>query len=143
MTFKVERRAAIRHSTAHTQTIVQLTDRPGRRMTNATLINISHFGALVVTDNVAVLHEPLDMRLENAQELGWIAAEAVRFGRPLEVAIRFKWPCCRRVLDIATRRVTYERLGERQQCIVRPVDRLTELGARDESRFVEPLLNAA
>ena len=101
MTLAIDRRASTLHSTGQDQTDVQLMDRFGRRITKARLVNISHHGALILTDDLAVLHQPLDVRLESAPETGWITAEAVRFGQPHEVGIRFNQPCPDRVLDAA------------------------------------------
>ena len=114
MTFATERRASTRHSTAHNQTNVQLMDRLGRRITKARLVNISHHGALILTDDLAVLHQPLDVQFENAPETRWIAAEPVRFGQLNEVGIHFNRPCSRRILNAAISGAVNERLGERE-----------------------------
>jgi hypothetical protein len=102
MTLAIERRASFRHSTAYNQTNVQLMDRFGRRMTKARLVNISHHGALILTGDVAVLHQPLNVHFESAPESRWIAAQAVRFGQLHEVGIRFERPCSRRILESAS-----------------------------------------
>jgi PilZ domain len=102
MTFAMERRASIRHSTAHNQTNVQLMEGSGPRIATATLVNISHHGALILTGDVAVLHQPLNVHFESAPESRWIAAQAVRFGQLHEVGIRFERPCSRRILESAS-----------------------------------------
>jgi hypothetical protein len=120
MTLAIERRASFRHSTAYNQTNVQLMDRFGRRITKARLVNISHHGALILTDDVGVLNQPLEVRLENAPETGWTKAEPVRFGQPQEVGIRFNQPCSGRVLDAAINGVVNERVRatEEDTCLI-------------------------
>ena len=111
MTLAIER-ASARHSTARNQTNVQLMDCLRRRITKARLLNISHHGALILTDDVAVLHEPLNVRLENEPGAGWIAAETVRFGRSKEVGIRFYRPCPRGFFLVATLRESIPRVTD-------------------------------
>ena len=101
MTNAIDRRASPRYSTAHSQTYVQLIAGFGWRIEKAKLVNISHPWALILTDYVAVLREKLEVRLDDAPEIGWIEAEAVRFGQPHEVGIRFDRPCDHHVLEAA------------------------------------------
>ena len=69
----------------------------------ARLVNISSHGALILADNVPTLHQPIEVWIENAQETGWIMAEAVRFGRSKEVGIRFYHPSHANLPSMAAR----------------------------------------
>jgi hypothetical protein len=101
MTNVIDRRASPRYSTAHNQTYVQLIAQFGCRITKARLINISHHGALILVVDVVALHQPLEVRLADAPETGWIQGKAVRFGQPHEIGIRFDHPCDHHVLEAA------------------------------------------
>ena len=103
MIYVIDRRASPRYSTADNQTYVRLIARFGTRISKARLINISHYGALILTDDVVALNQPLEVRLDDAPEIGWIKAEAVRYGQPQGVAIRFDRPCDHHVLEAAMR----------------------------------------
>src|SRR5205823_3050126 len=102
MTFATNRRASTRHAAANHQTILQIMDWTGQRVTRAKLLNISTEGALIRTDKVPVLKQPVRVRLENATEIGWIMAEPVRIGQSKEVGIRFCCPGPRAFLLAAT-----------------------------------------
>jgi hypothetical protein len=112
MVFAIDRRASIRHSAAHNRTYVQLMDRLGRRMKRGRLVNISRDGALIRVDDAPALHQPIEVQLENAPELGWIAAHSVRFGQRHEVGIRFDHPCSQNVLAAAISGIVDELLVE-------------------------------
>jgi hypothetical protein len=92
MTLAVERRAADRHDTVNNRTNVQLMDWIGPRIREAKLVNISSSGALIQTDQLPALHQPLRVRLEIAKEVGWFSAIPVRFGQSNEVGIQFVRP---------------------------------------------------
>ncbi|MFI5456629.1 MAG: PilZ domain-containing protein [Isosphaerales bacterium] len=93
MTLAIERRASFRSETVNKQTIVQFMDWTARQITGSKLVNISETGALILTDKLPALYQPLWVRVENAPAAGWIAAETIRFGSPEEVGIRFYRPC--------------------------------------------------
>ena len=103
MIHEIDRRASPRYSTADNQTYVRLIARFGTRISKARLINISHHGALILTDDVVASHQPLEVRLDDAPEIGWIKAEAVRYGQRQGVGIRFDRFCDRHVLVAAIR----------------------------------------
>jgi len=67
-------------------------DWTGRRITRARLLNVSTGGALIFTDSFVATSQKVRARLERAPEAGWIDAEAVHFGRPQGVGIRFSSP---------------------------------------------------
>jgi PilZ domain len=92
MSMDVDRRAAVRHETVDNQTIVQVTDWTRFRLKMGRLVNFSSSGALIVLDQLPRLHQPLWVRLENAKEIGWFSATAVRLGRSNEVGIKFAGP---------------------------------------------------
>jgi hypothetical protein len=92
MTLAVERRAADRHDTVSNRANVQLMDWIGPRIRQARLVNISSSGALIQTDQLPALHQPLRVRLEIAKEVGWFSAIPVRFGQSNEVGIQFVRP---------------------------------------------------
>lgn len=92
MTLAVERRAADRHDTVSNRTKVELMDWIGPRLREAKLVNISSSGALIQTDQLPALHQPLRVRLEIAKEVGWFSAIPVRFGQSNEVGIQFVRP---------------------------------------------------
>jgi hypothetical protein len=93
MTLVIERRASTRHATAADETYVQIMDWTGKRLMRARLLDISTGGALILTDSFVATSQKLRVRLESAPETGWIDAEAVHFGRPQVVGIRFSSPC--------------------------------------------------
>lgn len=93
MTLAIERRTSPRHTTVNHQTSVQLMDWTGRRITRASLVDISTDGALILTDQTPGLNRPVRVRFDNAMELGWMVAIPVRLGRSKEVGIRFTHPC--------------------------------------------------
>jgi PilZ domain len=92
MTLAVERRAADRHEIVSDRTSVQVMDWLGPRIRQARLVNISTSGALIETDQLPALHQPIRVRLEIAKEVGWFSAIPVRFGRSNEVGIHFVRP---------------------------------------------------
>lgn len=114
MTNAIDRRASPRYSTAHSQTYVQLIGPFRGRITKARLVNMSYHGALILTDDVVPLHQTLEIRLDDAPETGWIEGEAVRFGQPHEVGIRFDRPCDYHVLEAALSGVEDEWVRERE-----------------------------
>src|ERR1017187_3767185 len=103
MTIVDDRRASTRHTPAVDQTYVQIMDWTGKRITMAKLLNVSTGGALVFTDSVVATSQKLRVSLESAPDTGWIDAEAVHFGRPQEVGIRFSSPCRPEFVLAATR----------------------------------------
>jgi hypothetical protein len=87
-----ERRDSVRHETVDNRTSVQLADWTGIRIKEARLLNFSSTGALIQTDQVPTLHQPLRLRIELAKEIGWFSAIPVRLGRSNEVGIKFDRP---------------------------------------------------
>ena len=102
MTLAIERRVATRYETVKKQTTVRFMEWADRRITLSRLVNISATGALILTDKVPILYQPLWLRLENAPGTRWITAEPVRFGRFRDVGIRFHHPCPRHFFLAAT-----------------------------------------
>ncbi len=92
MTIAVERRESVRHEMPKVRTSAQLMDWTGPQVRHATLVNISSGGALLSTDGVLMLDQPIRLRLEIAKEIGWVAAIPVRSGRSSEVGVRFIRP---------------------------------------------------
>jgi hypothetical protein len=111
MTLAIERRASPRHATTNNQLNVQIMDWTGLRVPRAILVDFSTEGALILTDKVLILHQPIEVRIENAPETGWIEAEAVRFGRAKEVGIRFYHPCPRDFFSAAARGIDSARVA--------------------------------
>ena len=67
-------------------------DWTGLRAKAATLVNFSSTGALIHTDQLPTLNEPLEVLLVDAPKIGWLGAVPVRFGSTNEVGIRFTRP---------------------------------------------------
>jgi hypothetical protein len=95
MTWDIERRDSVRHETLDDRTSIQvIMEGAGDqiRVRPARLINISSTGALIHTEQVPRFYQLLRFRLENAPEIGWVAADPVRYGQANEVGIRFARP---------------------------------------------------
>jgi hypothetical protein len=88
----LERREATRHEVSPTKTSVHMMDWNGPQVRRARLLNISSSGALLSTDFVPALHEPIRLRLDVAKEIGWVSAMPVRSESSGEVGIRFFRP---------------------------------------------------
>jgi hypothetical protein len=128
MTKASDRRASPRYSTGPHHTHVQLIGPFGCGITKARLVNISYHGALILTDDVIPLHQPLEVRLDDVPETGWIKAEAVRFGQPHEVGIRFDSPVEYYVLEAALSGLGNEWLRENEKETTQGIE--TELARR-------------
>jgi hypothetical protein len=88
-----ERRAAPRQTTPANRAWVQIMQWTGRRMVRARLINLSRDGALIRTEEPPRFAGKVWIRLAEAPEVGWLAAQAVRFEGSNEVGIRFGRRC--------------------------------------------------
>jgi hypothetical protein len=88
----VERRVSVRHETVDKRTRVEIMDRTGHRTRRARLVNFSASGALIVTDQLPALNQPLRVRIQLAKEIGWFSAIPVRLGGSNQVGIRFVGP---------------------------------------------------
>ena len=84
------------------QAHLELATACGRRKVAARLVNISRDGALLATGEAWPLGEPLCVRLDSPVRTDWVAAVAVRLGRPGEVAVRFARGCADDLLLAAT-----------------------------------------
>jgi hypothetical protein len=122
MALLVESRASTRHAPVIAETYLEIMDWPGKRVTRARLVDVSTGGALVLTVCVVATSQKLRVRLEGARETEWIVAEAVHFGRPDGVGIRFSWPCPDFVLEATRRdRSRLVNLSDKQSRYVRQV----------------------
>ncbi len=67
-------------------------DWTGLRVKAATLVNFSSTGALILTDQLPTLSQPVEVLLVDAPKIGWLSAVPVRFASTNEVGIRFTRP---------------------------------------------------
>ena len=102
MSCPVERRASSRLIAVKNQAHLELATARGRGKVAARLVNISRDGALLATGEAWPLGEPLCVRLDNPVRTDWVAAVAVRLGRPGEVAVQFARACADDLLLAAT-----------------------------------------
>jgi hypothetical protein len=102
MSGPVERRASSRLIAVKNQAHLERATARGRRKVAARLVNISRDGALLATGEASPLGEPLCVRLDSPVRTDWVAAVAVRPGRPGEVALQFARGCADDLLLAAT-----------------------------------------
>jgi hypothetical protein len=72
--------------------ILRFTGSLGFRRAEATLVNISLSGALIVTKERPVLRQPLWITLESPVTSGWIEAVPVRYDGEDQIALTFREP---------------------------------------------------
>lgn len=88
----VERRSSVRRAAVPNRMILRFTGSKGFRRAEATLVNISPSGALIVTKERPTLHEPLWITMESPVSAGWVEATPVRFDEGDQVALTFREP---------------------------------------------------
>jgi hypothetical protein len=72
--------------------ILRLTGGMGFRRAEATLVNISLSGALIVTKERPMLRQPLWITIESPVSSGWIEAVPVRYDGEDQIALTFREP---------------------------------------------------
>ncbi len=88
-----ERRSSPRCDVVKNRLSIEFTAPEGRRRIGATLVNISHGGALVLADKPMRRAAPLSLRIENPVSTDWVDAEVVRFDPNRQIGLRFTQGC--------------------------------------------------
>jgi hypothetical protein len=112
MSEAIERRTSVRRGAVTNRVILRFTGSQGYRRAEASLVNISPSGALIVTRERPTLRQPLWISMEGPVTTGWIEAVPVRFDGDELVGLTFGNPggCGSHFLWAATSGMDMDRL---------------------------------
>jgi PilZ domain len=112
----VQRRSSARRCAVPNRMILRFMGSLGSRRTEATVVNISLSGALIVTKERPTLHQSLWITMVSPVSSGWIEAVPVRFDGDDQVALNFREPdgCGSHFLWAATMAMDMSQLRDSQ-----------------------------
>jgi hypothetical protein len=112
MSDAVEQRTSARRGAVANRIVLRFAGSMGYCRVEATLVNISPAGALIVTRERPALNQPLWISMEGPVSTGWVEAVAVRFDEEDQVGLTFGGPggCGSHFLWAATSGMDMDRL---------------------------------
>jgi hypothetical protein len=97
-----DRRASTRCDVVKNRSSVQFEAPEGLRTIEATLINISRDGALLLAQKPMLRAAPLSLRIQSPVRTNWVDAKVVRFNSNREIGLHFPKGCPDDLLLAAT-----------------------------------------